>query len=385
MAISEIINLGVKGADLVVSQLKKIQEQKENLSGSTTVNLSAGVQGKLEKMGSKPGDYTNLQERLKNREDRLITRKEALQKKEEKTATKQGQNADKEAAGGAEEAIPEVAMAKAVQAKFDSIGNTLAGIGQGAATLSGAELGKSIASAIGGPLGAIGNLFIGGAMNLASNIQQANSLVADTAAAQAAASRFGRGVEAGSGHEFLYHGTRSDVSREEQRGILQNLGAQYGRMTEQFSRFADSFYGTNEKKFNIEQTTQMLGGNTASLGTDQGFFTQKILDGLKDLPPTIRQALTEQVLKTIPESDRAMQTDAAARTAVTAQNEESRRNAQNLANNPEAQEAARTVQQAQNRASERLNDVMARLVIVLEGLASRLGLTLPPATGRAQP
>lgn len=269
----EILGLGISGAELILRQLKKINKAKDDFKKPAAFKASAAIQRIFAPKGPSGEPVTPT-------EPKKVS-------PEEKTKTKE-YDRGKEVGGAAKEAGQAVG-------NLEGTALTQAGI-------------KGI-TALGGPVGLvvgeIVNRIIDAATAFRDKVKQAASIHADTLDAQNTAIRY-----AGKGFEEYIKSSRSDLDRNTQRAIISGLGTQYGRFTEEFRGQIEKLFGQkiNGKYADLGETSALAGGNFAALGTDKGFFMQKIANSLSDLPPSIKQKLMGQLLEAVPAEERTTQT-----------------------------------------------------------------------------
>lgn len=284
MTTTEILKLGIKGADLVFSTLKKIQLEKQKFAKAAQTRVSLGksdaapsgqdlaanryATGPAEAPGARPEPQT---------EDRS--------RREEKTAAE----------------------------RWQKVGQAANQVFQGAASLSTSGLISSLGQALGetpfiGALFGVAATLGNAALTFKDKIKSAAADWADTLDARNTASQWSRGDS-----QFLRAGDqsrkgRADISTAEQRGIMEALGPQFGRFTTEFKDALHTLYNNGKQEnYDVRQTTALAQGNFESLGTDQGFFMQKLADSVRNLPPSARQAIMPQLWSQIPENDRMKQ------------------------------------------------------------------------------
>lgn len=269
--ITEVLGLGIKGQDLVLSTLKKIQKQKDqfkqpvktafNLAGMAKAAMSvAGGIGKQPPPGSAE-------------ESDKLARQQEKENERQKYSWDTAKNDIKTgigAVGGMD-----------TKALITGLGHSL----------------DVWTVGISGILAEMG----GAAITFKDKIRQSASLVADTAALDQSINKFGAG-------DFLRN--RSDTTAAERGGIADAIRSSMGKSTDVFKNALEKLYtGPGGKAYDVRETTALAQGNYSELGTDTGFFMQQISDSLRGLPPSIRQAVNAQLLERVPESERAEQTD----------------------------------------------------------------------------
>ncbi len=296
--ISEVLSLGTKGADLMVRQLQKIQKEKKNAMQPAQMRVSMGKQSDKAPSGRDLAENPRATSPAESRMPQAEQPAQDSQKKntDEKTATETGR-----------------AIARGANTIF-----------QGAASLSTSGLISSIGEALGNtPL--IGALFVVAAtlgnatLTFKDKIKQAAQEFADTAdAANTVTNYTSRAGVANSENSNFLRRVRGDINVNEQRGITETLGNQFGRLGQDFQKAVEGLYrGKDGQNYDVRQSTALAQGNFEALGTDQGFFMQKLANGITSLPPSARRALMPQLWQMIPEQDRFRQNDVGARTTNT--------------------------------------------------------------------
>lgn len=278
--ISEIIQLGIRGDKLVTQQLKRIQDAKKKLALPEIVKL--GLSLKLQK---------------------APTGKEISEMTEQKTL---GEGAPPEQGKPSEEDRPPEAR------RAGGIKESVFSAARGAMTMDTAGflagLGKSASLVTAGASELVAT-FGQATLALKDRIRESFRTVSETESIRKTAAYY-TGEEnflrPDKANEFK---SRRDISRSEQREIIEALSSSYGRFSEDFRQQMQQFFGTSGKPYDVRQSTALAQGNFEALGTDQGFFMQKIASSIQNLPPSIKQKLMPQLLEMVPEQDRIQQTD----------------------------------------------------------------------------
>jgi len=292
--VEEILKLGIKGSDIVASQLKKLQGEKKKFASPAQLRVSMGK---------------NLDQAPAGRD--LAADRAAVGPLEPvKTEDRQS----KETARAEKDAEQQSTTAAERWQKVGQAANT---IFQGAASLSTSGLISSLGQALGetpfiGALFGVAATIGNSALTFKDKIKQAAAGWEDTLQARNVASFYSRGDE-----QFLKFADRSgkgrsDISTGEQRAITETLGAQYGRFSADFREALNSLYGDRAKtgeRFDTRQTTSLAAGNFESLGTDQGFFLQKLSNSISSMPPSMRQSLMPQLFRMVSPEDRMTQSE----------------------------------------------------------------------------
>lgn len=276
--ISEVLQVGTKGADIVLKQLTKIQATKALLMKPAQVRVSLGT--KTDRAPSGRDLAENRRAEGPAEEPAKPEKKEKEKPMSEKTAAETGR-----------------AIAQGAQTIF-----------QGAASLSTSGLISSLGQALGnipivGALFGVAATLGNSALTFKDKIKQAAQEWADTASAANTSTNYARDAQFLRAGDLAGRG-RADISVNEQRGIVEALGSSYGRMSNEFKDAIRTLYrGPNGEAYDVRQATQVASGNFEALGTDQGFFMQKIANSLQNLPPSARQALMPDLFEMISKND----------------------------------------------------------------------------------
>jgi len=258
--IKEVLGLGISGAQLVVSTLKKINKEKEQFKKRATMALSSEERGRLEAIRQ---ERTNIRER-----------KELESGGEEKKTTVQ-----------------------------DHVDNVLK-VGQGLATLQAGAATKALVEGIAGAVSIAqpelapfsnavaqsAGMIIDSAQNFVTQVRNASAIFADTQETKSRAFNL-------TGNSEFIRNQRVDLDMNSQRALVEGLGSKYGVVQEHLRRSIEGVFAGNT---DIHQATSLAQGNFNALGDDKGFFMQKIADSFSGLPPSIRQELTASMLDMIP-------------------------------------------------------------------------------------
>lgn len=276
MAVREIIELGIKGADLVFRHLNKIQAEKKKLEKPSTVNLTSPASGQS---GAS-----------------LASNSPAPQA----PVTPQPQNEEKSDAGKEASRNWQTAASNAVSTASAAASQDTRGLILG--------VGHALDVWTVGISGILAEM-AGAAISFKDRVKTAAVEWADTTSARQTARNYARDAE------FLRKGDRTtfrnrqDITTGEQQQIISMLGRQYGRLSDDFKDAIRNLYGTRDRPHDIGQASEIASGNFTALGNDRGFFMQKISDQLQNLPPSVRQRLMGQLFQQIPENELFSQGD----------------------------------------------------------------------------
>jgi len=216
------------------------------------------------------------------------------------------------------------------------------------------------------------------ALTFKDKIKAAAQGYADTADALNTVRNYTTDREGKNGDDRFLRAQRPDMSVNEQRGIVEALGTQYGRFSLEFKDALRTLYSNKDgQAFDIKQTTALAQGNFEALGTDQGFFMQKIANSLQSLPPSAKQALMPQLISMIPSEDRFKQNDAGIRGTTTEFDDLNRQREAKLLYGPEGNDVSRinnakAIQETQNEIDQGLASAADSLITALRDLSKKL-------------
>lgn len=268
-----VLQLGVKGADLVVSTFKKINKQKDQFSKAAKLALGAAGKFAFAKGGAAADDAAISKRR-----------------QEETRATRATRAA----------------------------GEAMLNVAQAASTLNPTELIRSVAASgfglAAGIAQGVGNAAWGGVGDVAKSLIEYSGKLTDIAinaasgAVQAAKGALPIAVEQEARRSMLMAGgsgmnaaiNTDTMSRANAASLSQALIPVVGKI-EQNSRMARQltrlFETRNGQIVNREQAMSIAQGNFSVLGTDKGWFVNQLSSQFNGLPPSIAQELRAQLME----------------------------------------------------------------------------------------
>ena len=393
MAVESIINLGIKGVDLVTSLIAKLNKNKKDLTKKSDVNLSgkvvtAGFGTKRVNQATGQVQRTSQEAAEKIRE-RIA--KETEKEKEKGQPSEYGKNLKSELAANKAQAANSVLS-------FDGIKTAQAVIGAATAFIPVVDgVGKAI------------NFMIDAAVSFKNKIKSQVAIVADTQAKnneitnsyvknsketllsgstlkeekynvkeeiKGRNGRTGKFREVEKTRMVVDKAGRDDISKAEKAGIMSGLSASMGKLSDSFVKEANKLFVSDDgkKKYDIGQSTELAKGNFNALGTDKGFFMNQISSQFGNLPPSMRQKLTSQMFSMIKPEERDEQNDYGIRTANTKFDEMNRTSAANGlnagagANNNIA--LAEKVQRVEDKLSNMMQGGVSTIINKVDKIAS---------------
>jgi hypothetical protein len=337
--ITSVLNLGIKGSELVLAKLQKIQKAKEKFikPGKTTVTLKA--QSDKQKQ-----DQTTQQQQQATTQQQADQKKEDDSKKKESDAYKDVANSAKGAAAG---------LATL------SAGSALKGVTGLLAAIP--VVGVGVSKAAEG--------IITAAESFRSNVENATKINFDTVQSQ---SRIGGLIQGSKGGNFT---DRVDLDINSQRALAESLGEKFGIVQKPMQdAIKELFKSKDGKSVDAQQAAQLAQGQFSALGTDKGFFLQKIQDQLNGLPPSLKQAMTSSLLKNVGKEEQMTETSTGARQAVTDFDNEQRARAADIAT-PDAIKNALEITGMLNKIDGTLNGGFSKMITTLEKVVKTGSIT----------
>lgn len=260
-----VVQLGIKGSDIVLSTFKKIDSAKNKFGKMASMALG-GMSGALAKAP------TTTPEQAKQPLAQGEKTSQALNKLG--TIAKETGGALKGVAGAA----ASMDAASFLVGASDAIGAAARGLGTVGAI---AGIATSIAST--------SVQIASGALNA---IKAAQGSAIDTLEKRSRQKFFGGGS--------IFAGTGQKFSMDEQAQVLNSVVGRFGKVTERFGREIGDLLKSGK---DYQQVSAVAGGNYSALGTDKGFFMQKIADQFSNLPPSLAQNLNSQIFGSLDKSE----------------------------------------------------------------------------------
>ncbi|MBN2401989.1 MAG: hypothetical protein JXN64_06295 [Spirochaetes bacterium] len=254
---SYLVKIGVKGQDVVLSVMDKIQKKGKDLSKKkTTVTLAAKTTAEAK---------TKTEELAKKTSEKESKRKDEESKKDKKNTSKFGKSVDK-------------------------FGNTTANLSRSMSDLD-------PASAIHSGLSELSKIAIAGIPFAIAGAALATATKTISMAKAYAGAQYGltqRNAAA------KYYGEKVSFktdkwSNEEMAMLRTGIGQSYGKIQQPLADAISEFTKTN--KYDPTALMRVASGNWRSTGTDRGWILQQMTDSLGDLPPTIAQKFQAALLK----------------------------------------------------------------------------------------
>lgn len=371
--IQTVLNLGVKGADLVINQLQKIQENKEKFARPATVTIDQTGQPtqpnrpspnkETPKEAKQSTVFKGILDAVKSSKD--ILNKTFGKKPKEPEAKKDEESKPKE--------TKEEGEKKKSSESLQELGQSAKGAVQALASLSAGNALKGaigLANAIpfvGTGIALAGQSIISAAEAFRANVENASRINFDTAEA---GSRISNIIQGSGGGNFT---GRVDLDVNSQRALAEALGEKYGVVQKPLQEAIKELYRSdNGRAVDVNQAQALAQGQFSALGTDKGFFLQKIGDQLQGLPPSMRQAMTASLLENVKKEEQFKETSTGARSAVTQFDTEQRDRARDIATAPSAVENALAITRTLNTIDATLNGGFNSMINTLNALSTAI-------------
>lgn len=331
MSVREVLQLGIKGQDIILSALKKIQTEKLKFAKKATIPLGVGPGAPAPSSTPEP------------------TPEPA--EKPPKPKPEKEKHTVRDVAQG----LASMEAGTALKATFKGVGSTLG--------VFGGQVGEALA------------MTVDVLQKFSANVRQASSSVADSEDIKSRVlNLIGGYPAAGYQRGFLREAAgpdkgRMDISVSMQRTIVEALGSKFGIVGKELQASVRRIFGTGQTPTDVTQATQLATGNFSALGTDKGFFLQKIADSFSGLPPSVRQKMTAEMLNMIPEKDLFKQTaeQTKAQTAEATFEDLDRQRAKDMLKVPTNVSQAQDIQRLMNTLDTGMNNVVGTLLGVVRG------------------
>lgn len=288
-----LIKLGTKGADVVLAQMKKIENAKSKLAKTQpfqiagkgldafqrTLGMRGGVLGLL---GKGIGAVTQPREQTEAEKALSLKRKESFENNRLIRGARNAGRALEELGRGAAGLDPT---------------SFLTGVAQAAAATAG---GIPILSGLSDAAAKTASLAVQAASGAVQAAKASMAVVVDTQEKKGIIEQFGAGFISpksgvGKGGEAL--------SLSEKANLIESVFGRFGKMQQPLADSINRLFAGVNNRIDPKQFTQVAAGNFTALGTDKGFFFQKISDAFSGLPPSVAQKAQSQLLNRLAPED----------------------------------------------------------------------------------
>jgi hypothetical protein len=263
-----LVTLGVKGQNVVLSQMDKIRKGKKELSKKVTVDLTT--------KGGKGGAPT-APEKLYEQEKR---ENEKVKKthKEESDREKKNTSSFKEAAGKFGSGVQNFASAASSIDPVSTLASVTSAIGTSLSGIS--VLGISLGRLPEG-IAQITNSTVAMAKNAVDMAKQATAGYYALATRNAAASHYGGNITEG-----------SQLSKNERAMLIEAVSGSMGKIQPELAKEINKLVGGKDTR----ALARVAGGDWESTGTDKGWMLGQLMSGVQGLPPSIKQRFQASLL-----------------------------------------------------------------------------------------
>lgn len=236
--VDALLQLGVRGKDLVLSTFKKINKEKKEFSKPSKANVSA---------------------------------KEETAKEESKLGS---------AAKGAGAAIMDLAKSASTLDPSAVLHSVTSSLGKAISAIP-----IPLISGVGEAIAEAGSLAINAATGSVSAVKSALGTALETYEKQSRIKSLG-------GSNL----NNSNLTLGQQSAVVEGAANRFGKISKEYG---NTIKGLIDANVDLQQTMALTQGNFMSLGSDKGFFYQQIANQFSGLPPTIAQTLNNQLIKSI--------------------------------------------------------------------------------------
>ena len=286
-----LVTLGVKGQNLVLSQIDKIRKGGKDLSKKKTVVDLIAKTGKGAKKGTPEKIVEQEKESNKTSKGLKTLSKDLMESdKKLKQFTKGAQSSIKEQDKAAK-------SQKGSNKHLDKAQEGISNVAHGLSSLSPSSLMHSLASLPGLiPHSGIVGKAVGGAAGLSLAAGTGAMEIAKNAVAHSSELYQRNATTANYGGNQIAQG---NMSNNEKAAFVTTIAGSLGKIQKPM---ADALNGLSGHK-DTGALAQVGAGNWRSTGTDKGFMLQKLSDAFGDLPPSIAQKFQASLLSNYGESE----------------------------------------------------------------------------------
>ena len=288
-----LVTMGIKGQNVVLAQMDKIQKKGKNLSKSkTTVDLASKAAGKksvTEKPAAEKATPGKPSTEEKNENEKYKRSRKQENEDEKKNTSKFreavgrfGQGAQTIASSAS--SIDPVGM---ISGMTSAIGTSLSGI-----SILGFGIGRLPEG-----IAAITNSMLTMAKNSVDMAKQSTAAYHALATRNAAAEHYGGSIT-----------QSSSLSRNERAMFIDAVSGSMGKIQGPLAEQINDLIGSKDTR----ALARAAAGDWESTGTDKGWMLGQISSGFQGLPPSIKQRIQASLLKNFSgeiqdmDSDRAM-------------------------------------------------------------------------------
>lgn len=299
-----LVTMGIKGQDVVLATMDKIQKKKNAVKKPFKVQMQSQITGSQQgKKLPEEKRISDFSKRSKDASDGLDKFRKSTEKAT-KTQTK-------------EEREREKAFEKTKQGAKQGV----AGAGNAAASQDPTRFIKSMPNLVTGAAASIP--FIGAVLSAMGNVintavdAATGSLATAKSSAKGAYGTYQRNTEAnyygsmlqfakgekskGGGRSGTEYSSTGNYAPQERAQIIASVSSAFGKIKKPLADVLSPMLQSG--KYSTGALSRVAGGDWRSTGSDKGFFLQKLADSFGDLPPSIAQKFQASLLKKYGESE----------------------------------------------------------------------------------
>lgn len=265
-----LVTFGVKGQDVVLAQMDKVQKKGKQISKSKSV---LDLAGKATKGGKSAPEKAVEKESAENEK---IKHSQKQNNEEEKKTTSKFREAVGRFGQGAQtiaSSASSIDPTSAITGMTSALGTSLSGI-----SVLGVSLGRLPEG-----LASISNSMLTMAKNSVDMAKQATAAYHGLATRNAAAEHYGGKVSSGGGV----------LSRNERAMFIDAVSGSMGKIQKPLADQINKLVGTKDTR----SLARAAAGDWESTGTDKGWMLGQVSGGFQGLPPSIKQKLQASLLK----------------------------------------------------------------------------------------
>jgi hypothetical protein len=264
-----LVTLGVKGQNVVLAQMDKVQKKGKQISKSKSV---IDLAGKVAKGGKSAPEKAVEKESAENEK---IKRSQKQNNEEEKKTTSKFREAVGRFGQGAQtiaSSASSIDPTSAITGMTSALGTSLSGI-----SVLGISLGRLPEG-----LASISNSMLTMAKNSVDMAKQATAAYHGLATRNAAAEHYGGKVSSG-----------GVLSRNERAMFIDAVSGSMGKIQKPLADQINKLVGTKDTR----SLARAAAGDWESTGTDKGWMLGQISGSFQGLPPSVKQKLQASLLK----------------------------------------------------------------------------------------
>lgn len=262
-----LVTLGMKGQNIVLSQMDKIRKKGKDLTKKKTIDLTAKASA-----GQAPAPNPQQEKSDKKREKSDKTQERSTNKFKRSAETVN--NAMNRFAGAAATLDPTATIQGATSAVAKAVGGV-------------SIMGNNISGLVSG-IADIANTMLGMAKNTVDVAKQSASQMYGLQQRNTTVGHYGGG-------SVNAEAAAAGMSNSEYSSMMMRVIASNGKIDTSLRTMVTELAKTKD----VAQLGNVASGNFESVGTNKGWMMQQIFDGMGNVPPEIRQKMMKSLLPKI--------------------------------------------------------------------------------------